>query len=117
MLAEIKLEALEWYYMEIDYAVKNNLPITHESVFEKTLDTAMRDLSEFEYMVWCFAILSRYERQMIAMGKEHLKDIRNAINGFHNLNYENLGLSENEILQLEKDYKMTIDYLDKHTLN
>lgn len=37
MLAEIKLEALEWYYMEIDYAIKNNISVTHKKVFEKHL--------------------------------------------------------------------------------
>ncbi len=100
MLAEIKLEALEWYYMEIDYAIKNNIPVTHEKAFEKTLDTVMRDLSEFEYMVWCFAILSRYERQMITMERGHIEDIKKAVKNFYSFNYEKLGLSGDEVLQL-----------------
>lgn len=112
MLAEIKLEAIEWYYMEIDYAIKHNLSITHEIAFEKALDTAMRDLSDFEYMVWCFEILSRYERQMLPMGKEHIKEIHKAVRIYNELKNTDSGLSETESLQLEKDCKTAIEYLN-----
>ncbi|MBQ8826525.1 MAG: hypothetical protein IJ007_05490 [Oscillospiraceae bacterium] len=112
MLAEIKLEAIEWYYMEIDYAIKHNLQMSHEIVFEKTLDTAMRDLTDFEYMVWCFEILSRYERQMIPMCQGHIKEIKKAINIYNSLDCKSTELSEDEIIQLKKDYKMAVDYIE-----
>ena len=112
MLAEIKLEAIEWYYMEMDYAVKHNLQVSHEIVFEKTLDTAMRDLTDFEYMVWCFEILSRFERQMIPMSQNHIEEIKKAINIYNSIDYKSIELSDDEIIRLKKDYTMAVDYIE-----
>ena len=112
MLAEIKLEAIEWYYMEIDYAIKHNLQMPHEIVFEKTLDTAMRDLTDFEYMVWCFEILSRFERQMIPMSQNHIEEIKKAINIYNSIDYKSIELSDDEIIQLKKDCTMAVDYIE-----
>ena len=109
MLAEIKLEAVEWFYMEVDYAVKHGLPIDYGKVFEKTLDTAMRDLNECEYVVWCYEILSRYERQMMIMDEYHLKDIEKAVDIYGRLDFS--GLSEEEKLIMKKDHKLVKDYL------
>ena len=111
MLAEIKLEAVEWFYMEIDYALKQGKTISHGEVFEKTLDTAMRDLSDFEYMVWCFEIASRYERQMLTMAHKHIMEIEKAVQIYENIDISQYGLTSEEQIRLASDHKITVDYI------
>ena len=111
MLYEVKLEAVEWFYMEIDHAIKNGKTISHDEVFEKTLDTAMRGMSDFEYMVWCFAIALRYERTNILMSEGHAAEIKTALDIYEKTNFESLGLSASEISVLKRDYDTLKRYL------
>lgn len=113
MLYEMKLEAIEWYYMEIDHAIKHGKISNHDEVFEKTLDTAMRGMSDFEYMVWCFEIASRFERQNIPMCDSHVAEIIKALDIYEKTDILSLGLSAEEIPVLKKDHDNIKKYLEQ----
>ncbi|MBQ8569174.1 MAG: hypothetical protein IJ446_08150 [Oscillospiraceae bacterium] len=97
--------------MEIDHSMKNGKTISHDEVFEKTLDTAMRGMSDFEYMVWCFAIALRYERANILMRESHAAELKTALDIYEKTDFISLGLSDAEITILKRDYNTSKEYL------